>query len=55
MKDCNEDFILASTVLAFELCKDKSLDEIFTIKNMLNQVICTIQTIINEKITNKKQ
>jgi len=43
-----------STMIATELTKDKSLEEICELKILLSQVCCTVSTIYSLKLTEKK-
>ncbi|MBQ8844757.1 MAG: hypothetical protein IJ008_01925 [Clostridia bacterium] len=53
-KDNCEDIILIASALATQLSKGKTIREIIKIRSIVNQISCTLSTIITEKIENKK-
>ena len=45
-----EKLALFATQLAIDISKGKSLDDLFLLKNVINQVSCVLSTIISQKI-----
>lgn len=48
-----EEITLLATMIATEIAKDKSIDEISCIKNILSQVLHSLSTIVGQRIINK--
>ena len=54
-KNCSpEELTILCTLVAAEISKDRDIDEICKIKNALSQIVCSLSTIITERIANKK-
>lgn len=54
-KNCSpEELTILCTLIAAEISKDRDIDEICKIKNALSQIVCSLSTIITERIANKK-
>ena len=45
-----EKLALFATQLAIDISKGKSLDDLFLLKNVINQVSCVLSTIISQNI-----
>ena len=52
--NCEELILLASTI-AVELSKGKDIRELKRIRSLINQISCTLTTIITEKFENIKK
>ncbi len=54
MKDCSpEKLALIATQIAIEISRGKNIDQLNTIKCLINQVSSVISTIILQRINNK--
>lgn len=53
-KNCSpEELTILCTLVAAEISKDRSIEEISKIKNALSQICCSLSTIISERLSKK--
>lgn len=45
----DEDLVLLATTIAMELAKGLSIEELEDLRNLVNQVSCSLTTLINNK------
>lgn len=50
-----EQIAVLGTSIAVNLAKDKNIDEISSLINIVGQISCTLSTIINEKLCHNKR
>lgn len=50
----DEELVLLATSIAMELAKDMSEDEIVDLRNLINQISCSLTTLIGCRVGSKR-
>ena len=55
MKCTDEELVLFATSIAMELAKDLDVSEIEELRNLVNQISCSLSSLINCRFAHKKR